>query len=69
LSTLASFVGTSFGWRAMYAVAAAMMVAIGALLRAILPVSRPVRSEELGDFSFEAAKSLITALIGRDRLR
>ena len=39
--TVAGFVGTWFGWRAMYAVAAVMMVALAALLRAMLPVSRP----------------------------
>jgi predicted MFS family arabinose efflux permease len=39
--TVAGFVGTWFGWRAMYTVAAAMMVAIAVLLRAMLPVSRP----------------------------
>src|ERR1700731_3601818 len=39
--TVAGFVGTWFGWRAMYAVAAVMMVAVAALLRAMLPVSRP----------------------------
>jgi predicted MFS family arabinose efflux permease len=36
--TVAGIVGTWFGWRAMYAVAA---VAMAALLRAMLPVSRP----------------------------
>src|ERR1700730_8500016 len=48
--TLAGFVGTWFGWRAMYAVAAVMMVAMAALLRAMLPVSRPdarIRYREL----------------------
>src|ERR1700722_8187823 len=39
--TVAGFVGTWFGWRTMYAVAAVMMVAIAALLRSVLPVSRP----------------------------
>jgi predicted MFS family arabinose efflux permease len=39
--TVAGFVGTWFGWRAMYAVAAMMMVALAAILRATLPVSRP----------------------------
>jgi predicted MFS family arabinose efflux permease len=39
--TVAGFVGTWFGWRAMYTVAAAMMVAIAVLLRAMLPVSCP----------------------------
>jgi predicted MFS family arabinose efflux permease len=48
--TVAGFVGTWFGWRAMYAVAAVMMVAMAALLRAVLPVSRPgarIRYREL----------------------
>jgi predicted MFS family arabinose efflux permease len=48
--TVAGFVGTWFGWRAMYAVAALMMVAMAALLRAMLPVSRPgarIRYREL----------------------
>jgi len=48
--TVAGFVGTWFGWRAMYAFAAAMMVALAALLRAALPVSRPhsrIRYREL----------------------
>jgi predicted MFS family arabinose efflux permease len=48
--TVAGFVGTWFGWRAMYAVAAVMMVAMAALLRAMLPVSRPdarIRYREL----------------------
>ena len=39
--TVAGFVGTWFGWRAMYACAAVMMVAMAALLRVTLPVSRP----------------------------
>jgi predicted MFS family arabinose efflux permease len=39
--TVAGFVGTWFGWRAMYAAAAMMMVAMAALLRAMLPVSPP----------------------------
>ena len=39
--TVAGFVGTWFGWRAMYAGAAVMMVAMAALLRVTLPVSRP----------------------------
>ncbi len=39
--TVSGFVGTWFGWRAMYAVAALMMLAMAAILRAILPVSRP----------------------------
>jgi len=39
--TVAGFVGTWFGWRAMYTVAAVMMVAMAALLRAMLPVSHP----------------------------
>src|ERR1700723_2386721 len=34
--TVAGFVGTWFGWRAMYAAAAVMMVALAGLLRAIL---------------------------------
>jgi predicted MFS family arabinose efflux permease len=48
--TVAGFVGTWFGWRAMYAGAAVMMVAMAALLRAVLPVSRPdarIRYREL----------------------
>jgi predicted MFS family arabinose efflux permease len=48
--TVAGFVGTWFGWRAMYTVAAVMMVAMAALLRAMLPVSRPdarIRYREL----------------------
>src|SRR6202035_2362421 len=48
--TVAGFVGTWFGWRAMYAGAAVMMVAMAALLRTTLPVSRPdarIRSREL----------------------
>jgi predicted MFS family arabinose efflux permease len=48
--TVAGFVGTWFGWRAMYAVAAVMMIAMAALLRAMLPVSRPdvrIRYREL----------------------
>jgi predicted MFS family arabinose efflux permease len=48
--TVAGFVGTWFGWRAMYVVAAVMMVVINALLRAILPISRPtarIRYREL----------------------
>jgi predicted MFS family arabinose efflux permease len=48
--TVAGFVGTWFGWRAMYAVAVVMMVAMAALLRAVLPVSRPdarIRYREL----------------------
>jgi predicted MFS family arabinose efflux permease len=48
--TVAGFVGTWFGWRAMYAGAAVMMVAMAALLRATLPVSRPdarIRYREL----------------------
>ena len=48
--TVAGFVGTWFGWRAMYAVAAVMMVVLAALLRAMLPVSRPegrIRYREL----------------------
>ena len=48
--TVAGFVGTWFGWRAMYAVAAVMMIAMVALLRAVLPVSRPdvrIRYREL----------------------
>jgi predicted MFS family arabinose efflux permease len=47
---VAGFVGTWFGWRAMYAVAAVMMVAMAALLRAMLPLSRPdarIRYREL----------------------
>jgi len=39
--TIAGFVGTWFGWRAMYAVAAALMIAMAVILRAMLPVSRP----------------------------
>src|SRR5260370_32213629 len=39
--TVSGFVGTWLGWRAMYAVAALMMLAMAAILRAILPVSRP----------------------------
>ena len=39
--TIAGFVGTWFGWRAMYALAALMMLAMALLLRATLPVSRP----------------------------
>ena len=39
--TVAGFVGTWFGWRVMYASAAVMMVAMAALLRVTLPVSRP----------------------------
>src|ERR1700722_18039559 len=48
--TVAGFVGTWFGWRAMYAVGAVMMVAIAATLRAMLPESRPaarIRYREL----------------------
>src|SRR6202045_4918588 len=48
--TVAGFVGTWFGWRAMFAVAAVMMVVMAAVLRAILPVSRPnarIRYREL----------------------
>jgi predicted MFS family arabinose efflux permease len=48
--TVAGFVGTWFGWRAMYAVAAVMMIAMAAILRATLPVSRPdarIRYREL----------------------
>ena len=48
--TVAGFVGAWFGWRAMYAAAAVMMVAMAALLRAMLPVSRPdsrIRYREL----------------------
>ena len=48
--TVAGFVGTWFGWRAMYGVAAVMMVAMAVLLRAMLPVSRPdarIRYREL----------------------
>jgi predicted MFS family arabinose efflux permease len=48
--TVAGFVGTWFGWRAMYAIAAVMMVGMAALLRAALPVSRPdsrIRYREL----------------------
>jgi predicted MFS family arabinose efflux permease len=47
---VAGFVGTWFGWRAMYAVAAVMMIAMAAILRATLPVSRPdarIRYREL----------------------
>src|SRR5260370_37436649 len=39
--TVAGFVGTLFGWRAMYAVAAVLRFALAALLRAMLPISRP----------------------------
>ncbi len=48
--TVAGFVGTWLGWRAMYALAAVMMVAMAAILRAMLPVSRPdarIRYREL----------------------
>ncbi len=48
--TVAGFVGTWFGWRAMYAAAAVMMVAMAGLLRAIMPASRPdtrIRYREL----------------------
>jgi predicted MFS family arabinose efflux permease len=48
--TVAGFFGTWFGWRAMYAVAAVMMIVLAALLRAMLPVSRPearIRYREL----------------------
>jgi predicted MFS family arabinose efflux permease len=48
--TVSGFVGTWFGWRAMYAVAAVMMVAMAAILRATLPESRPnarIRYREL----------------------
>jgi predicted MFS family arabinose efflux permease len=48
--TVAGFVGTWFGWRTMYAVAAVMMVAMAAILRATLPESRPnarIRYREL----------------------
>lgn len=48
--TVAGFVGAWLGWRAMYAFAAAMMLALAALLRAFLPVSRPpsrIRYREL----------------------
>jgi predicted MFS family arabinose efflux permease len=48
--TVAGFVGTWFGWRAMYAVAAVMMIAMAAILRATSPVSRPdarIRYREL----------------------
>jgi predicted MFS family arabinose efflux permease len=48
--TVAGFVGTWFGWRAMYAVAAVIMVVMAALLRAMLPVSPPnarIRYREL----------------------
>jgi predicted MFS family arabinose efflux permease len=38
--TIAGFVGTWFGWRAMYALAALMMLAMALLLRATLPLSR-----------------------------
>jgi predicted MFS family arabinose efflux permease len=47
--TVAGFVGTWFGWRAMYAVAAVMMVAMAAMLRAMLPVSRPDARIRYGD--------------------
>src|ERR1700738_165293 len=39
--TVAGFVGTWFGWRAMYTVAAVMMVAMASLLWGILPGRRP----------------------------
>jgi len=39
--TLAGFVGGSYGWRAMYAVAAAVMLVLAVLLRVALPVQRP----------------------------
>lgn len=48
--TIAGFIGTWFGWRAMYAFAAVMMLALAALLRAALPASRPhsrIRYREL----------------------
>jgi predicted MFS family arabinose efflux permease len=48
--TVAGFVGTWFGWRAMYAGAAVMMVVTAAILRATLPESRPdarIRYREL----------------------
>src|SRR5258708_923240 len=39
--TVAGFVGTSFGWRAMYTVAAVMMVAMAVPLRPIFPPPHP----------------------------
>jgi len=39
--TLAGFVGASFGWRTMYAIAAGFMLVLAALLRASLPTQRP----------------------------
>src|SRR5258708_9187708 len=39
--TVAGFVGTWLGWRAMYTIAAVMMVVMAVLLRAMLPISHP----------------------------
>ncbi len=40
--TIAGFLGTWFGWRVMYALAALLMVAMAVMLHSILPASRPV---------------------------
>jgi predicted MFS family arabinose efflux permease len=39
--TVSGFVGAHLGWRAVYAIAAVLMLALGVALRALLPVSRP----------------------------
>src|SRR4030095_5350581 len=39
--TISGFVGTWFGWRTMYMFAAAMMLILMVLLRAVLPESHP----------------------------
>jgi len=39
--TASGFVGAHLGWRAVYAIAAAAMVALAAALRALLPASEP----------------------------
>ncbi len=42
--TVSGFVGAYLGWRAVYVLAAALMIALGAGLRALLPESRPEAS-------------------------
>lgn len=46
--TASGFLGAWLGWRAVYVVAAAMMVALAAALRALLPESRPGPGASLG---------------------
>jgi len=46
--TASGFVGAHLGWRAVYAIAAAAMVALAAVLRALLPASEPDLSMPYG---------------------